>query len=99
MKVIRTSLVTRIWLLAALAFNDAKTTGRLQPLTKSALDRMWKLQRADGSWEWLKCSWPPAEADDYYGVVVAAIGTGIAPDHYSQTPAVQAGLEKIRSYF
>ena len=83
---------------SALAFNDAQTTGKLHPLTRSALDRMWKLQRADGSWEWLKCNWPPAEADDYYGVTVAALGAGMAPDGYAATPAAQAGLAKITAY-
>jgi squalene-hopene/tetraprenyl-beta-curcumene cyclase len=83
---------------SALAFHDAETTGKLHPLTRSALDRMWKLQRPAGSWEWLKCNWQPAEADDYYGVIVAALGTGIAPEHYVQTTAARAGLEKIRHY-
>jgi squalene-hopene/tetraprenyl-beta-curcumene cyclase len=83
---------------SALAFNDAQTTGRLQPLTRSALDRMWTLQRHDGSWNWLKCNWPPAEADDYYGVTVAALGVGVAPDQYALTPAASAGLERIRAY-
>jgi squalene-hopene/tetraprenyl-beta-curcumene cyclase len=83
---------------SALAFNDAKTTGQLHPLTRSALDRMWTLQRAEGSWNWLNCNWPPAEADDYYGVTVAALGAGIAPDGYAKAPAAQAGLAKIRAY-
>jgi squalene-hopene/tetraprenyl-beta-curcumene cyclase len=83
---------------SALAFHDARTTGKLHPVTRKALDRMWTLQRADGSWNWLKCNWPPAEADDYYGVVIAALGVGVAPDGYARTPAAQAGLEKIRAY-
>jgi squalene-hopene/tetraprenyl-beta-curcumene cyclase len=83
---------------SALAFNDARTSGKLHPLTRGALDRMWTLQRGDGSWNWLKCNWPPAEADDYYGVTIAALGTGVAPDRYAQTPAAQAGLAKIRAY-
>jgi squalene-hopene/tetraprenyl-beta-curcumene cyclase len=83
---------------STLAFNDAQTTGKLHPLTKGALDRMWTLQRPDGSWEWLKCNWPPLEADDYYGVTVAALGAGVAPDQYSRTPLAQSGLAKIRSY-
>src|SRR5262249_44504658 len=83
---------------ATLAFNDAQTAGKLHPLTMSALDRVWKLQRADGSWEWVKCNWPPLEADDYYGVTVAALGAGVAPDHYSQTPQAQAGLTKTRAW-
>jgi squalene-hopene/tetraprenyl-beta-curcumene cyclase len=83
---------------SALAFNDARTSGKLHPLTRSALDRMWTLQRANGSWEWLKCNWPPAEADDYYGVTIAALGAAVAPDGYAATPAARAGLAKIRDY-
>src|SRR5262249_36781898 len=65
---------------AALALNDAATTGRLHPTTRVALDRMWTLQRDDGAWDWLKCDWPPYEADDYYGAAFAAVGVGAAPD-------------------
>jgi squalene-hopene/tetraprenyl-beta-curcumene cyclase len=83
---------------SALAFNDAQTTAKLHPLTRQALDRMWTLQRTDGSWNWLKCNWPPLEADDYYGVLVAALGTGVAPDKYAETLTARAGLEKIRAY-
>jgi squalene-hopene/tetraprenyl-beta-curcumene cyclase len=83
---------------AALAFNDAQTTGKLHPLTRQALDRMWTLQRPDGSWEWLKCNWPPAEADDYYGVVFAALGVGAAPDGYARSTSARAGLAKVRAY-
>src|SRR5262249_13277495 len=82
----------------ALAFNDAHRSGKLPPLTRAALERMWTLQRPDGSWEWLKCNWPPAEADDYYGVLVAALGAGVAPDRYAETPPARAGLAKIRVY-
>jgi squalene-hopene/tetraprenyl-beta-curcumene cyclase len=84
---------------AALAINDAATTGKLHSRTREALDRMWTLQRADGSWDWLKCNWPPYEHDDYYGVVFATIGVGTAPDNYRDTPAAQRGLGRIRGYF
>ena len=47
---------------AALAINDAATTGTLHPLTRRALDRMWTLQKPDGDWDWLKCDWPPLRA-------------------------------------
>jgi squalene-hopene/tetraprenyl-beta-curcumene cyclase len=83
---------------AALAFNDKQTTGKLHPLTRKALDWMWKLQRPDGTWNWLKCNWPPMEADDYFGVMNATLGVGIAPDKYAETAAAQEGLAKIRSY-
>lgn len=83
---------------SALAFYDRHTKGRLHPITRQALNRMWTLQREDGSWNWLKCNWPPAEADDYYGVVIAALGVGAAPDGYARTPQAQAGLARIQKY-
>ena len=82
----------------ALAFHDAQTSGKLHPLTRKALDRIWTLQRPDGAWNWLKCAWPPFEHDDYYGAVFAAVGTAIAPDGYSQTAAAQQGVKKLKEY-
>src|SRR5262249_9727780 len=32
---------------ATLAYHDGQSTGKLHPLTRKALDRMWKIQRAD----------------------------------------------------
>lgn len=84
---------------SVLAQNDAATTGKLHPSTRKALDRIWAAQREDGGWTWLDDNEPPSEIDDHYGVTMAAIGVGVAPDKYSQTPAVQKGLEKIRQYF
>ncbi len=84
---------------AALACNDAATSGKLHPATRAALDRMWTLQRPDGAWDWLKCDWPPYEHDDYYGATFAALGVGLAPDNYQKSDAAAAGLEKLRRYF
>jgi len=81
-----------------LAFNDSQTTGKLHPLTRQALDRMWTLQKADGAWNWLKCGWPPYEHDDYFGAVFAAVGVGFAPDGYARSPQAQTGLAKLRRY-
>lgn len=84
---------------AALALNDAATTNKLHPLTRSALDRMWTVQRPEGDWRWpIRCRWPPMESDEHYGVTLAAIGAGAAPEGYLQTPAAQAGLAKIRTF-
>jgi squalene-hopene/tetraprenyl-beta-curcumene cyclase len=82
-----------------LAQNDALTTGKLAPATRQALDRMWTMQREDGGFDWMKYNQPPSEIDDHFGVTVAAMGVGMAPDHYADTPAAQAGLDKIRAYF
>ncbi len=83
---------------AALAYNDAQTTGKLHPTTRVALDRMWTVQRADGGWSWLKCEWPPMESDDHYGVTLAAIATGVAPDGYAATEAARQGMTRLRAY-
>jgi squalene-hopene/tetraprenyl-beta-curcumene cyclase len=81
-----------------LAINDAATTGKLHTTTRRALDRMWKLQREDGGFDWLKCGWPPYEHDDYYGAAFAALGVGLAPDGYAETPGAARGIEALRKY-
>ncbi len=81
-----------------LALNDAATTGTLHPKTRQALDRAWTLQKSDGSFNWLKCNWPPFEHDDYFGAAFAAVGVGSAPDGYAKTESAVKGIEKLRSY-
>jgi squalene-hopene/tetraprenyl-beta-curcumene cyclase len=81
-----------------LAINDALTTGRLSPVTRKALDRMWSVQRNDGGFEWLKCEWPPMESDDHYGACFALVAVGAAPDEYAFSPAAMAGVERLRGY-
>jgi squalene-hopene/tetraprenyl-beta-curcumene cyclase len=82
---------------AVLATGDA-ASGKLHPLTRKALDRMWTVQRADGGWDWLKCNWPPMESDDHYGVTMALLAVGLAPEKYADTEVAKAGVEKIRQY-
>jgi squalene-hopene/tetraprenyl-beta-curcumene cyclase len=84
---------------AALAVNDALTTGKLHPQTRLALDRVWTIQKADGSWDWYKCGWPPFELDDYWGAVFAAVGVGQAPEGYAESEKAKAGVAKLRDYF
>jgi squalene-hopene/tetraprenyl-beta-curcumene cyclase len=81
-----------------LAIDDART-GKLNPLTRQALDRIWALQKPNGAWDWLKCNWPPFEHDDYYGATYAAVGVGTAPEGYAGTEKAKAGLDKLRQYF
>lgn len=83
---------------AAMAINDAATTGHLHPLTRRALDRTWTVQKPDGGFDWLKCGWPPYEHDDYFGAIVAALGAGHAPDGYAKSPGAQQGLKRLRTY-
>jgi squalene-hopene/tetraprenyl-beta-curcumene cyclase len=82
-----------------LAVNDSKTTGRLHPATKKALDRMWTFQNAQGGWNWVKCDWPPLEYDEYFGALYVAIGVGHAPDNYAASDSARAGVQRLREYF
>ncbi|MBI3864037.1 MAG: squalene--hopene cyclase [Planctomycetia bacterium] len=83
---------------SALAMNDRQTTGKLHPLTRQALDRMWTVQRPDGGWDWPFRDTPPLKLNEHYAVTLAAIAAGMAPDEYARTPAAQAGLDGIRRY-
>jgi len=83
---------------AALAFNDAATTKKLHETTRTALDRMWKVQKPDGGFNWLKCDWPPMESDDHFGATLAAIAAGVAPENYAQGESAKVGLAKLKGY-
>ncbi len=84
---------------AVLAQHDAATTGRLHPVTRKALDLMWKVQLPQGGYDWLKPNKePPSAIDDHFGATMAAIGAGVAPGAYAETPAAREGLKKLRRY-
>ena len=83
----------------ALVFSDNATTGKLHAKTRDALDRMWAVQRKTGEWAWIKCDWPPLEHDDYYGAVLAAVTTGVAPEKYAETEKAKEGIAKLKAYF
>ena len=83
---------------SGLAFNDLQTTGRMHPITREALHVMWKFQRDDGGWTWRNDGYPPTEYDEHYGVTLAALTVGIAPDRYIETEEARQGIEKIRSF-
>ena len=81
-----------------LALFDRQTTGKLQPNTRRALDRMWTLQRSDGAWTWNQHQLPPQELDEYYGVVYAAIGVGHAPEGYAKGDSAKEGVAALRRH-
>src|SRR5262245_11765629 len=91
--------VTEVVAIAAtLALHDAQSTGKLRPRTRQALDRMWELQRKDGSWTWNKTGLAPLEHDDYFGAVYAALGVGHAPEGYAQSAAARDGVARLQGY-
>ena len=81
-----------------LTFNDIQSSGKLSNVAREVLDIMWTVQRADGGWKWPHCDYAPLEIDDHYGVTLAALTVGVAPDGYADTPQSRAGLEKLRTY-
>jgi squalene-hopene/tetraprenyl-beta-curcumene cyclase len=83
---------------ASLALHDAVSTGKLQPATRQALDRLWTLQRPDGSWMWNKTGLAPLEHDDYFGAVYAAVGVGHAPDGYAKSAAAKDRVARLTAY-
>lgn len=83
---------------AALAFHDRTTTGKLHPLTRQQLDRMWTLQRENGSWEWPFRDVPPIKSDEHYGVTMAVLAAGVAPEDYASSDAANAGLARVRRF-
>ena len=83
---------------SVMALNDRWVTGELHPLTRQALDHMWTFQRSDGGWTWPYRDTPPLKADEHYGVTLAAVGTGMAPGDYANTPTAKAGIEGVRRF-
>jgi squalene-hopene/tetraprenyl-beta-curcumene cyclase len=59
---------------------------------------MWTIQRDDGGFDWIRANTAPSELDDHYGVTLALIGVGAAPDGYASAPQAQQGIKKIRDY-
>jgi squalene-hopene/tetraprenyl-beta-curcumene cyclase len=82
----------------ALARHDARTSGILRPVTRQALDRMWDLQREDGTWDWAVSQSHFSAIDLHFGLTWAAIAGGMAPEQYAETRKAVTGLERIRRY-
>lgn len=82
-----------------LTINDAQSNGKLSDAARDVLDIIWAVQRDDGGWKWPDCDYAPMEIDDHYGVTVAALAVGVAPDGYANTPRAREGIQGIRKYF
>ncbi|MDF1738217.1 MAG: terpene cyclase/mutase family protein [Verrucomicrobiales bacterium] len=81
-----------------LVFNDLQTTGELSEISRDVLNFLWTSQREDGSWRWPDCDYAPLEIDDHFGVTLAALTVGIAPNDYANTPAAREGIRKLTDY-
>lgn len=80
----------------SLSLQDLGKDGALSDTAKSALDKMWDQQGADGSWAWLEFGLEPWETRNDFGVGIAALIAGRIPADTSAKQA--AGVTKIKSY-
>lgn len=80
----------------ALSLQDLGKDGQLSDTAKSALDEMWDLQSADGSWAWLEFGLEPWETRNDFGVGIVALTAGRVPAGSSAKQ--EAGVTKIKSY-
>jgi squalene-hopene/tetraprenyl-beta-curcumene cyclase len=89
-----------------LAIHDGRTTGKLHPATRRALDRMITLQRPEGNWTLVAPDGSRREVEGekqafflgYEQMLFAAIGIAAAPENYAETKPARAALDKIREY-
>lgn len=81
---------------AVFALDDVGRGGALSASAKTALDRMWSLQRADGAWDWLAFKLEPWETRNDFGAAIAALVAGSIPPGSSAAQA--AGTAALISY-
>ncbi len=80
---------------AALLLDDEARDEGPTPQAKEALERMWARQESDGAWPWLDFGLEPWEHAGMYGVAIAALAAGTAPDETSTSPE---GLTRLKNY-
>jgi squalene-hopene/tetraprenyl-beta-curcumene cyclase len=84
----------------SLAWDDARSSDKLQPTTRQALDRLWQIRRPNGTWSRLGCGNSiPAENDPHYTAILAALAVSIAPEEYARSAQGRDGLDRLRDYF
>lgn len=82
-----------------MARHDAVSTGKLQPLTRKALDHIWAFQLDDGGIYWVPFKEAPSAIDHHWGVTLIALGAAAAPDGYAHSEPAKSGIEKLRGWF
>lgn len=98
---VKTQHISRLRILAPveLARHDAATTGKLAPVTRQALDAMWRLQRADGGIDWIHVKEAPQAIDDWWPAAMIALGVAAAPENYAETDLAKNGAARLRGWF
>jgi squalene-hopene/tetraprenyl-beta-curcumene cyclase len=81
------------YLAGGLAEWDRHVTGILSEDTEAALELMFDVQAADGSYRNEDC-WPPLESSDFHGATVAAMAAVAAPNWLDKNNARDSGLAK-----
>lgn len=96
--------VNNALILASYDASDVAGGAHMQPVTFAAFSALWKLQEQSGdkagAWVWQNFHFSPWEApeSEYWGACMAAVATGIAPDHYRDDPRIQPNLKLLREY-
>ncbi len=71
------------------------------PATRTAMTQLWKVQRADGAWDWLDFGLEPFETPDalFHGATLAAMAAGTVPGMAASSNAEgKAGVQRLRQY-
>jgi hypothetical protein len=96
-KIVQSHATEAVLNAAALALDDIGSGVPLSTTTRSALDRMWAMQRADGAWDWLDFTLEPWERGSDWGAALAALVAGTIPPN--TTTAQALGTAKLIGYF
>jgi hypothetical protein len=79
---------------------DVRRGAGLSAETEAAFKTMWATERDDGAWGRTHADLEPWEVpeSDYFGVALAAVATGVAPDGYQKRPDIQANITSLKAY-
>jgi squalene-hopene/tetraprenyl-beta-curcumene cyclase len=85
---------------AAIAINDAETTGTMSREAMALFDELWKLQKETGDWTYPTTGLLPfLERDRRYVADLVALGAGYLPPAYRQSEKPRQGLRQLRDFY
>lgn len=97
-------LATQAILAPFVLANDDRAKGKLSRDTEEAFRRLWDLQSHEGpdkgAWPWASFNLDPWEMPHsaFFGAVLAAAATGLAPGGYQDRPEIRANIAELRAY-